>query len=56
MEIYRKLLFVVLKVVSSLITEPNPADPLMPEIAREYLKDRASFNAKVREWVRNYAM
>ena len=31
----------VLLSISSLLTDPNPKDPLVPEIAEKYNKDRA---------------
>merc|ERR1712228_782976 len=45
----------VLLSVSSLLTDPNPADSLVPEIAQVYLKDRAKHDATAREWVSKYA-
>ena len=45
----------VLLSISSLLTDPNPNDPLVPEIAQVYLKDRAKHDATAREWVQKYA-
>ena len=45
----------VLLSISSLLTDPNPDDPLVPEIATLYKKDRAKFNANAREWTQKYA-
>merc|ERR1712060_323895 len=45
----------VLLSVSSLLTDPNPNDPLVPEIAQAYLKDRAKHDQTAREWVQKYA-
>ncbi|CAK0833950.1 unnamed protein product [Prorocentrum cordatum] len=45
----------VLLSISSLLTDPNPNDPLVPEIAQLYLKDRAKHDATAREWVSKYA-
>ena len=45
----------VLLSISSLLTDPNPADPLVPEIAETYLKDRAKHDATIREWVQKHA-
>ena len=45
----------VLLSICSLLTDPNPADPLMPEIANLYTKDRASYNENAREYTRLYA-
>jgi ubiquitin-conjugating enzyme E2 D/E len=45
----------VLLSICSLLTDPNPADPLMPDIATLYTKDRATYNEKAREYTRLYA-
>eukprot|EP00440_Ansanella_granifera_P002482 gb/GFBE01002699.1/.p1 GENE.gb/GFBE01002699.1/~~gb/GFBE01002699.1/.p1 ORF type:complete len:148 (+),score=38.00 gb/GFBE01002699.1/:1-444(+) len=45
----------VLLSISSLLTDANPNDPLVPEIAQVYLKDRAKHDATAREWVQKYA-
>ena len=41
--------------ISSLLTDPNPRDPLMPEIARQYESNRELFNQTAREWTLRYA-
>ena len=46
----------VLLSISSLLTDANPDDPLVPEIAHIYKTDRAKFEATSREWTRKYAM
>jgi ubiquitin-conjugating enzyme E2 D/E len=45
----------VLLSISSLLTDANPKDPLVPEIARLYVEDRAEFDRTAREWTRTYA-
>mmetsp|Transcript_91862 Transcript_91862/g.233609 ORF Transcript_91862/g.233609 Transcript_91862/m.233609 type:complete len:148 (-) Transcript_91862:157-600(-) len=45
----------VLLSILSLLTDPNPNDPLVPEIAQLYLKDRAKHDQTAREWVMKYA-
>jgi ubiquitin-conjugating enzyme E2 D/E len=45
----------VLLSISSLLTDANPKDPLVPEIARIYVEDRAAFDQTAREWTRLYA-
>jgi ubiquitin-conjugating enzyme E2 D/E len=45
----------VLLSISSLLTDPNPNDPLVPEIANQYIKDRDLFNRTAREWTLLYA-
>ena len=45
----------VLLSISSLLTDANPKDPLVPEIARLYETDRAEFNRMAREWTLRYA-
>jgi ubiquitin-conjugating enzyme E2 D/E len=45
----------VLLSISSLLTDANPRDPLVPEIARLYVENRAEFDETAREWTRLYA-
>ena len=45
----------VLLSISSLLTDANPRDPLVPEIARQYENDRATFDQTAREWTQKYA-
>lgn len=49
-------LFKVMLSISSLLTDPNPHDPLVPAIAQEYLRNRAAHDATAREWTRLYAL
>ena len=46
----------VLLSICSLLTDPNPDDPLVAEIARKYKRDRAGFERTAREWTCRYAM
>ena len=46
----------VLLSISSLLTDPNPDDPLVAEIATIYKNDRERYNANAREWTTKYAM
>merc|ERR1712110_1152134 len=46
----------VLLSICSLLTDPNPDDPLVPEIARVYKTDREKYTDLAREWTRKYAM
>jgi len=46
----------VLLSLSSLLTDPNPDDPLVPEIAQIYKTDREKFVNTAKEWTRKYAM
>eukprot|EP00512_Aurantiochytrium_limacinum_P000600 CAMPEP_0171488748 /NCGR_PEP_ID=MMETSP0958-20121227/2372_1 /TAXON_ID=87120 /ORGANISM="Aurantiochytrium limacinum, Strain ATCCMYA-1381" /LENGTH=147 /DNA_ID=CAMNT_0012021881 /DNA_START=1332 /DNA_END=1775 /DNA_ORIENTATION=- len=46
----------VLLSICSLLTDPNPDDPLVPEIASLYKSDREAFNKKAREFTQKYAM
>ena len=41
--------------ICSLLTDPNPDDPLVPEIARIYKTDRAKYEATAKEWTKKYA-
>ena len=38
-----------------MLTDPNPDDPLVPEIAHLYKTDRSRYEATAREWTRKYA-
>ena len=46
----------VLLSICSLLTDPNPDDPLVPEIARLYLKKPKQYEKTAGEWTRKYAM
>ncbi|KAF6773031.1 hypothetical protein AHF37_08151 [Paragonimus kellicotti] len=46
----------VLLSICSLLTDPNPDDPLCPEIARQYKTDRKVYDKIAREWTQKYAM
>jgi len=46
----------VLLSICSLLTDPNPDDPLVPEIAHMYKIDRAKYEATARSWTQKYAM
>jgi ubiquitin-conjugating enzyme E2 D/E len=45
----------VLLSISSLLTDPNPKDPLVPEIAHLYETNREKFNQTAREWTLRHA-
>ena len=45
----------VLLSVCSLLTDPNPDDPLVPEIAQILRTDKARHDATAREWTTKYA-
>ncbi|CAG8479805.1 1738_t:CDS:2 [Gigaspora margarita] len=45
----------VLLSIRFFLTDPNPDDPLVPEIAHIYKTDRTHYEAIVREWTRKYA-
>ena len=45
----------VLLSICSLLTDPNPDDPLVPEIAHIYKTNRAEYEKTAREWCRKYA-
>uniref|UniRef100_A0A803L9T9 UBC core domain-containing protein n=1 Tax=Chenopodium quinoa TaxID=63459 RepID=A0A803L9T9_CHEQI len=46
----------VLLSICSLLTDPNPDDPLVPEIAHMYKTDRPKYEATSRSWTQKYAM
>eukprot|EP00730_Choanoeca_flexa_P008278 TRINITY_DN12471_c0_g2_i2.p1 TRINITY_DN12471_c0_g2~~TRINITY_DN12471_c0_g2_i2.p1 ORF type:complete len:170 (+),score=16.02 TRINITY_DN12471_c0_g2_i2:48-512(+) len=45
----------VLLSISSLMTDANPDDPLVPDVAKQYIKDRDAFNRTAAEWTKKYA-
>ena len=45
----------VLISICSLLTDPNPDDPLVPEIADMYVKNRLRYDLTAREWTNRFA-
>lgn len=45
----------VLLSICSLMTDANPDDPLVPEVAHQYKTNRAEYDRIAREWTRKYA-
>ena len=45
----------VLISISSLLTDPNPDDPLVPDIAHLYTNNREIYDKTAREWTIKYA-
>jgi len=45
----------VLLSICSLLSDPNPNDPLVIEIANEYKENREKFNSNARQWTLTYA-
>merc|ERR1712216_400535 len=46
----------VLLSICSLLTDPNPDDPLVGNIARQLREDKESHDKTAREWARKYAV
>lgn len=46
----------VLLSITSLLTDPNPDDPFVPEIANLYKDNRAAYEEKARAWTAEYAI
>uniref|UniRef100_A0AAZ1Y2Q6 E2 ubiquitin-conjugating enzyme n=1 Tax=Oreochromis aureus TaxID=47969 RepID=A0AAZ1Y2Q6_OREAU len=46
----------ILLSICSLLCDPNPDDPLVPDIAHIYKSDRQKYNKIAREWTQRYAM
>ena len=46
----------VLLSISSLLTDPNPDYPLVPEIANLYKSNRDEYNKTAKEWTQQYAI
>ena len=45
----------VLLSILSLLTDPNPDDPLVPEIAQLYKSDMKKYNETAADWTRKHA-
>ena len=45
----------VLLSISSLLTDPNPDDPLEPTIAQIYKNNREAYNTTAKAWVEKYS-
>ncbi|KAM6495176.1 Ubiquitin-conjugating enzyme/RWD-like protein [Amanita muscaria] len=48
-------LFKVMLSLSSLLTDPNPKDPLVPSIATQYMRNRRLHDSTAREWTEKHA-
>ena len=46
----------VLLSISSLMTDPNPDDPLVPDIAQLYKTNREKYDLMAKDWTSRYAM
>ncbi|KAL9648447.1 hypothetical protein ABK040_014067 [Willaertia magna] len=46
----------VLLSICSLLTDPNPDDPLVPDVAQQYKTNRKQYETTAAEWTRKYAM
>ena len=46
----------VLLSICSLLTDPNPDDPLVPDIAKMYKNNRVNYDIIAREWTQKFAM
>lgn len=46
----------VLLSICSLLTDPNPDDPLVPEIGRQCKENKAAYEETARDWTVRYAM
>ncbi len=51
----KMLTMIVLLSICSMLTDPNPDDPLVPEIAHVYKTNRSKYEETAREWTRKYA-
>ena len=48
--------FLVLTAICTILTDPDADEPLVPDIADVYKKDRTKFNETARAWTQKYAM
>jgi ubiquitin-conjugating enzyme E2 D/E len=46
----------VLLSILSMLTDPNPKDPLMPEIAQQYVENNAEYQTTAKDWTQMYAL
>jgi len=46
----------ILSTIVGMLMDPNPDEPLMPEIAAIFKTNRAQFDTTAREWTSKYAM
>ena len=54
--VYYYLSLQVLLSICSMLCDPNPDDPLVPEIARLYKTDLKKYTECAKEWTKKYAM
>jgi ubiquitin-conjugating enzyme E2 D/E len=45
----------VLLSITSLLNDPNPDDPFVPEIAHQYKTNRAKYELEARAWTNRFA-
>eukprot|EP01087_Luapelamoeba_hula_P008236 TRINITY_DN204_c0_g1_i1.p1 TRINITY_DN204_c0_g1~~TRINITY_DN204_c0_g1_i1.p1 ORF type:complete len:151 (-),score=20.70 TRINITY_DN204_c0_g1_i1:156-608(-) len=45
----------VLLTIRQVLSEPNPDNPLEPEIANQFKENRSQFNKTAKEWTKRYA-
>ncbi|KAF2712226.1 ubiquitin-conjugating enzyme E2-16 kDa [Pleomassaria siparia CBS 279.74] len=45
----------VLRLIQTLLIEPNPDDSIEPSIANEYKENRKEFEKNAKDWVKRYA-
>mmetsp|Transcript_10808 Transcript_10808/g.12366 ORF Transcript_10808/g.12366 Transcript_10808/m.12366 type:complete len:160 (+) Transcript_10808:128-607(+) len=45
----------ILLSLCSLLVDPNPDDPLVPDIAEQYVNDLPSYNKTAKEWTHKFA-
>lgn len=46
----------VLLAIRSMLADPDPSDPLVPDIAHQFERDRAAFEEAARSWTRAHAV
>lgn len=46
----------VLLSVSSMLSDPNPNHPLMPDLAQLYVTNRQLYDANAKQWTKDFAM
>uniref|UniRef100_A0A914M8Z2 UBC core domain-containing protein n=1 Tax=Meloidogyne incognita TaxID=6306 RepID=A0A914M8Z2_MELIC len=53
---YILFIFSVLVSICSLFNDPNPKSSMRDAIGKQYVNDRAAYDATAREWTQKYAM
>lgn len=56
MSLAKRPSYIVLLSICSLLDDPNPDEPLVPDIAHIYKTDRGRYEQTARTWTRRFAI